>query len=193
MKNTSSGRACKRLWRQALAACLLACAGVVWGSDSKGVSEYQVKAVFLYRFTQFVEWPAEDGAAGDRPFVIGIAGEDPFGPVLDDTVRDEKVQESRPIVIKRLHDDETLPKCDLLFIAQSEKDRLKHLLGKVRGQAVLTVADTGAAAEQGVMINLLVVQGSVKMEINQEALAAAGMKVSAKLLTLAKIVKTKAD
>ena len=127
MKRTSSGRACGRIWRQILAAWLLACAGVVWGGDSKGVSEYQVKAVFLFNFTHFVEWPAEAGAASDQPFVIGIAGEDPFGTVLDDTVRNELAQGRRPIVIQRFRGDETLPKCDILFIAQSQKDRLKEL------------------------------------------------------------------
>ncbi len=192
MKRTSSGRACGRIWRQILAAWLLACAGVVWGGDSKGVSEYQVKAVFLFNFTHFVEWPAEAGAASDQPFVIGIAGEDPFGTVLDDTVRNELAQGRRPIVIQRFRGDETFPKCDILFIAQSQKDRLKELLGQARSRAILTVADTAGAAEQGVMINLVLVQGSVKMEINQDALTAAGLKVSAKLLSLAKIVKGRA-
>jgi hypothetical protein len=192
MKSTTSGTAYSRLWRQILAAWLLACAGVVWGSETKAVSEYQVKAVFLFRFTQFVEWPAEAGAASDRPFVIGIVGEDPFGTVLDDTVRKELVQEHRPIVVQRFQDSETLPKCDILFIAPFEKDRLRDVLGRIKGQAVLTVADTAGAAEQGAMINLLVVQGSVKIEINQDAMTAAGLKVSAKLLSLAKIVKGKA-
>jgi hypothetical protein len=190
MKRTRSAPAYGRLWRQALAAWLLACAGAVWGGELKAVSEYQVKAVFLFRFTQFVEWPAAGGAGADAPFVIGIAGEDPFGAALDEAVRKELVQGRRPIVVERFDGSETIPKCDMLFIGRSAKERANRLLGQVKNQAVLTVADTTGAAEEGVMINLLLAQGSVKMEINQAALASAGLKVSAKLLSLARIVNT---
>jgi hypothetical protein len=176
-----------------VAAWLLACAGMVWGGELKPVSEYQLKAAFLFRFTQFVEWPAQPGATNDRPFVIGIVGEDPFGTNLDDAVRNEFFQETRPIVIHRFRTNEIPAGCDILFIARSEKDRLKEVLTQVKGQATLTVADTASAAEEGVMINLSLVQGSVKMEINKEALTASGLKVSAKLLALAKIVKTKTE
>jgi hypothetical protein len=119
-------------------------------------------------------------------------GEDSFGTILDDAVRDEAVQH-RPIVIRRYRRGETIAQCHILFIARSEKDRLNALLEQCKGQPILTVADTARAAEQGVMINLLLVQGSVKMEINQRAVEAAGLKVSAKLLSLAKIVNPEAD
>ena len=66
MKSTSNARASRPPLAPDSAAWLLACAGVVWGGDTSRVSEYQVKAVFLFNFTQFVEWPAEAGA-GEQP------------------------------------------------------------------------------------------------------------------------------
>ena len=99
--------------------------------------------------------------------MIGIVGEDPFGTILDDAVREELAQDAVPLSFSDSSGDETLAKCDILFIARSEKDRLKGVLDQVRSQAILTVADTAGAAEQGVMINLSLVQGSVKMEINR--------------------------
>ena len=167
-----------------LAACMASAGG------SKSVGEYQVKAVFLYNFTKFVSWPAN--APTNTPFVIGIVGEDPFGTVLDEAVRQE-LMHNRPILIQRLRDDESATNCQMLFISRSEKDRINDVLERVRGRAILTVADAPQAAEQGVMINLLVVQGSVKMEINQNAVEAAGLQVSAKVLSLARIVNTETD
>ena len=192
MKSVLTAKASFRLWRQVLVTWLLLGGCVLWGGDSKPVSEYQVKAVFLYNFTKFADWPREAGASTNSPFVIGVLGEDPFGTILDEAVRDERVQ-NRPIVIRRFRSDETPAKCDILFIARSESDRLNAVLEQVKGQPVLTVADTAQAAEQGVMINLLLAQGSVKMEINQRAVESAGLKVSAKLLSLARIVNTQAD
>ena len=158
----------------------------------KPVGEYQVKSVFLYNFTKFVTWPTNTDSTTNSPFVIGIVGEDPFGNTLEDAVRGELAQ-NQPIVIKRFRSGEAISKCQILFISRSEKDRLNDVLDQVKGQPVLTVADTPRAAEHGVMINLLLVQGSVKMEINQAMVEASRIVVSSKLLSLARIVNTDAD
>jgi len=192
MKSVSTAKASIRLWRQLLFAWLLLGGWMVWAEESKPVSEYQVKAVFLYNFTKFAYWPEEADSTINAPFVIGVVGEDSFGTILDDAVRNEVVRH-RPIVIRRFRRGEPIAQCHILFIARSEKERLNDVLEQVKGRPILTVADTARAAEQGVMINLLLVQGSVKMEINQRAVAATGLKVSAKLLSLAKIVHPEAD
>ena len=194
MKSLFAASACRR-FRQLLVIWLLLPG--VWAfaeGGSRSAGEYQVKAVFLYNFTKFVYWPAEANAAAAArsPFVIGIVGEDPFGANLEEAVRKELVQ-GRPIVVQRFQDHEPITNCDLLFIARSEKDRLDALLAEARSRAILTVADTAKAAEQGVMINLSLVEGSVRMEINQQAVASAGLKVSAKLLSLARIVNTQTE
>src|SRR6266550_1915909 len=60
--------------------------------------EYQVKAVFLFNFAQFVDWPSKAFPEPQTPLVIGVLGEDPFGPYLDETVRGEKVN-NRPLAV----------------------------------------------------------------------------------------------
>ena len=181
-----------RIGCQILVAWLLLGCGMLLAAVSKSVSEYEVKAVFLYNFTKFVTWPAEPDSPGKSPFVIGIVGDDPFGANLENVVGNELVQH-RPIVIQRLRSNETFAKCHILFIARSEKDRLSEILGQIKGRAILTVADTPQTAEQGVMINLSVIQGSVKMEINQNAVESAGLQISAKVLSLARIVNPEGD
>src|SRR5690242_6746479 len=70
---------------------------VCWGTAAP---EYQVKAVFLFNFAQFVEWPAGSFQAADAPFVIGVLGQDPFGAQLDAVARGETVGQ-RPLAIRR--------------------------------------------------------------------------------------------
>jgi len=181
-----------RFGRRVFTTCLLLTGLVVSAGGSKPLGEYQVKSVFLFNFTKFVSWPTNAEPSTNSPFVIGIVGEDAFGNVLDDAVRGEAVQ-NHPIVIQRFRSGEAIGNCHILFISRSEKDRLNQVLAQVRGRPTLTVADAPRAAERGVMINLLLVQGSVKIEINQSAVESARLSVSSKLLNLARIVNSETD
>ncbi len=153
----------------------------------KKAGEYDVKAVFLYNFTRFVDWPETAFADSTSPFVIVIVGDDPFGTSLDAAVSGETVR-NRKLVIQRVPSSESIPRCHLLFVSRSEKDRLPEISRLVRERPTLVVSDIPRAAERGAMVNL-VVQDSVKMEINQSAAEAAGLRISSKLLGLATIVK----
>ncbi|HEY9509056.1 MAG TPA: YfiR family protein [Verrucomicrobiae bacterium] len=156
-------------------------------SDNSVAGEYEVKAVFLYNFTRFVEWPANAFASSNAPLVIAILGNDPFGDVLDNAVRNEVIR-NHPLVVKRFRSGDPVPECQILFICRSEKERLDEILEKLQRAPVLTVADFSRAAERGAMINLIV-KDSVKMEINLPAVTGAGLEISSKLLNIAREVK----
>ncbi len=171
-------------------ACLGLAGGWAAGQDkSASVSEYELKAAFIYNFTQFTDWPPGAFSSTTAPLVIGIVGDDPFGKTMDDLVRGEVVRK-HPLVLKRLRVDEELRGCHLLFISRSEKERLPALLNQLKGSPVLTLSDVDGFAQQGGMVNLLLVNKNVKMEINQAAAGEAGLQISSKLLNLARIVKT---
>src|SRR6185369_4831166 len=99
--------------------------------------EYQVKAVFLYNFTQFVDWPADAFDKPDAPLVIGILGEDPFEKFLDDVVRGEKAG-GHPIVIKRFRDIDSARDCHLLFVGGAEPRRLDTVMSVLKDRMTLT-------------------------------------------------------
>lgn len=150
-------------------------------------SEYQVKAVFLFNFTHFVEWPKSAFAATNAPLTIGIVGEDPFKQRLEEVVQGEEVH-GHPLQIKRLTMEDDLTGCQLLFFSRAIKDRLAAALRQVRGRPILTVGDTSGMAERGVMINLPLGKDNIKMEINLQAARQNGLTISSKLLRLARIV-----
>jgi len=150
--------------------------------------EYSVKAVFLFNFAQFVEWPSEAFPSGQTPLIIGILGDDPFGTYLDETVRGEKVN-NRPLVVRRFHRVDEITTCHVLFISRSELTRLGQILGDLKGRNVLTVGDANNFALEGGVIQLVTEKNKIRMRINLDAAKAADLRISSKLLRPAEIVE----
>ena len=174
-------------WLAILISLWLVVGGLATASENAGLAEYQVKAAFLYNFTKFTDWPDSAFASADAPIIIGIVGVDPFGKTLDDLANGEIVR-GHPLVIKRLHAGDDLRTCHVLFIGRVEKNQLPTLLQNLKASPVLTVSDSPDFADQGGMVNFVLVQEKVKLEINQVSAEQAGLKISAKLLRLARIV-----
>ena len=151
-------------------------------------SEYQLKAVFLYNFAKFVEWPAESFADDQSPIILGILGEDPFGDTIDQIIKGKTIKD-RELTIKRFEKIEKLEACHILFISSSEEKRLEEILETLRDSSVLTVGEMKQFARSGGMINFTVRESKIRFEINVDAAERAKLKISSKLLKLAKIIK----
>ncbi len=149
-------------------------------------SEYEVKAAFIYNFANFVEWP-EGALAPDSTLNICLLGDDPFVKLFDSITG--QVMGKRKVVIKRAASLKDIKPCRVLFIASSEKARLKEITGLARANNILTIGDTEGFAKKGLTINLFMDKGKVRFEINPEAAKQAGLRVSPRLLDLARIVR----
>ncbi len=157
------------------------------GAEDDLTGEYLVKAAFLHNFAKFVEWPAESFSDNSSPITLCILGEDPFGDALE-TIRGKAVK-GRKLVIKQSLRIEDLGQCHMLFISSSEKNRLIHVLDLVKTPNVLTVGDMESFAWHGGIVNLVKKANKIKFEINVDSAIEAGLKISSKLLKLAKIVE----
>jgi hypothetical protein len=149
--------------------------------------EYQLKAVFLFNFAQFVDWPPEAFPEAQTPLVIGVLGEDPFGAYLDETVRGETVN-NRPLIVQRYRQVEEIKTCHVLFISQSETDRLEQILADLKGRNILTVGDADGFARRGGMIRFVIDKNKIRLRVNLEAAKDANLVISSKLLRPAEIV-----
>ena len=129
------------------------------------------------------------GRLRGRPLrlVIGILGKDPFGPYLEEAVRGESVN-GRPLVIQHFHRVEEIQNCQILFISDSEAKRLPDILAKLQGRSILTVSDMENFSPHGGMVRLLTVNNKMQLRINVDALHAAGLTMSSKVLRAAEIV-----
>jgi hypothetical protein len=175
--------------RAALLAVLAAVAFKLDAAEISGkpVREYDLKAAFLFNFTHFVEWPAEAFASDSAPIVIGILGDDPFGPVLDKIIDGETIR-NRKLVIKRSRQVEDLKDCQVLFISKSEKSHIGQILNGLDDTSIFTVSETEGFARRGGVTNLFLQGNKVRFEINVEAARRKGLKISAQLLALGTVV-----
>lgn len=155
----------------------------------KQVTEYQVKAVFLYNLAKFVTWP-EDRQVNRGEFLIGIYGTNPFGSIIHATVENEKLH-NKPIKVVQYSTVSELQDtpCNILFISSSAMEQFETIRKNINNLPILTVSDTRGFPEQGGMVNLRKESQKIEVEINREATSTAGLFISSKLLRLARIVK----
>lgn len=158
-------------------------------AQAQSASEYQVKAAFLFNFARFVEWPANAFLSADSPLQICILGQDPFGRDFEQMIEDKTVSGHR---IEIAH-PEGVPQaraCQILFISFPDKQQIRDILLGLKGSSVLTVGDAPGFAKMGGVINFVLDENRVRFEINQKAAQSAHLKLSARLLTVAKLVLT---
>jgi hypothetical protein len=175
--------------RQATAAVALACAALATPVRAGAPSEHQVKAAFLYNFANFVKWP--EGALGPAgaPLKVCVVGTDPFGAALEEAFRGQVVH-GRRVEISRGPTLAALGRCHILFLSQSEQGHWPELLKELRGTPTLTVGDGPPLVRQGGMVSFVIEAKRVRFEINPGAAEHAGLRISSKLLALARIVES---
>jgi hypothetical protein len=174
-----------------LAKVLLAAALLTpFASQEREAPEYEIKAAFLYNFAVFVEWPLSTFPDGGSPFVVGVVGRDPFGPVLEESFRGKNVG-GRPLAIKRVADVKDLGACHLVFVPASEREKMPRILESLKGTSTLTVGESDGFASGGGCIGFYAEGRKIRFGINLHAVERAGLKVSSKLLRLARVIEGK--
>ncbi|MDP8206156.1 MAG: YfiR family protein [Candidatus Electryonea clarkiae] len=152
-------------------------------------NEQLVKAIFLEKFTQFIDWPSESTIEdSSSPFILGVIGKNPFGTNLEDIYSSQKIK-NRKVEIRYLSNIEEIEACHLLFIGKAKKDIISQIISYTRDKSILTVSDSKGNAKRGVCINFYQDGEKIRFEINQTAVQISGFKMSYKLLKLARIVK----
>jgi hypothetical protein len=182
----------RRPLRALLCGALVVLALVRGAAAIESATEYQVKAVFLYNFSHFVEWPPEAFTTPTEPFVIGILGSDPFGARMDEAVHGELINQ-HPMVIRRFRTAADIGNCQILYIDRSQSEHVKPILAALDHRNTLTVADLEGSAGHGVMIELSTENNRIRLRINADAAKAAGLTISSKLLRPAEIVSATRD
>jgi hypothetical protein len=149
-----------------------------------GPSEASVKAAYLLKFLNYVQWPAASLGAEDAPYVVGVASDDAMFAELQRQTSGRFIQR-HPVTVRRLSGE--LPAgLHVLFIgAHAERARLTALLRQAQGQPVLVVTDTDGALELGSMINFRLVDERVRFEVALEPVKRANLELNTRLLSVA--------
>lgn len=175
----------------ALVAVLLSCLPVSVGAATPSDTPRAplLKAAYLYHFLDFVAWPDSIDGTLVR---VGILGDDPFGPVVDEVFAGP-ADGARRFAIERSDDVDGLRDCHLVFFGLETADAIAAALDALRDLPVLTVAQHPGFAARGGHVNFFVEDERLRFEINLDATQAAGLRPSARLLKLARIVDPEAE
>jgi len=156
-------------------------------SYAQTVSEDQVKAAYLYNFAKFVEWPAQDFANPTAPIRLCLLSNQSFESELNQIVKGKAVA-GHPVTVVPVKNAEQSHSCHILFISSSQDRQAQHIIEALRDTSVLTVGETKGFVEKGGIVNFVLQDDRVQFEVNRRAANQAGLRISSRLLTLAKLV-----
>jgi hypothetical protein len=146
--------------------------------------EYSLKAAFLYRFTDYVDWGNTNTS---QDFTIAVLGESEIIAPLNEIAKNKKVKD-KAMDIKQYNDINDIGACQVIFISKNYAGSIEAVISKIGDKPVLIIAEQNGACEKGACINFLVSENKLKFEINQKAVAKAGLRISSQLLQHAILV-----
>lgn len=164
-----------------------ACARAGQPSQSAVSLEYAVKATYLYKLAPFVNWPPTTFSTADQPFRICVAGDDPFGAYLEKAIAGRSLG-SHPFQVRRLDAVTADADCQIVFISHLASQSIRQALDTVSGKPVLTVVDSTAPNEGGI-VQFVIRRGRVRFVIDTTEAARNHITISSKLLNLAVAVR----
>jgi len=170
-----------------LAVWLLIVNPYITAAQENAVGEYELKAAILYNLTNFVEWPGSAYPDSNAPTLICVLGRDPFGGALTNSIPKEGGK-GRPVVVHRVQPGKDIRDCHVLYISSSERKAVGQIFSTLKGTNVLTVGELSQFALNGGMIQFTLIDKQVQFEINLDAASDVGLKISSRLLALARIV-----
>jgi hypothetical protein len=168
----------------ALAAVVLAPLCIAATVAEREVSEYEVKAAYVFYFAKFTEWPAEVLPNPNSPIMIGVIGDNSFASMLENTVKGKTIQ-NHPILIQNLKMPSDLSGFHMIYVSSYEQQCTNQIAGILQTAPVLTVTEADKNSRSKGLINLLVEEGKIHFEVNLTAVGKTGLKISSKLLRLA--------
>jgi hypothetical protein len=151
-------------------------------------SEDQVKAAFLFNFARYVEWPDRAFADEASPVRICTIGADDFGSVVSAVVEGKSVG-MRAVSVEPVSDVASAEGCHILYAGTASDVSPDEVVSGLAGASVFTIADTAGFAEKGGIANFFRADNKVRFEINPTAARGAGLKISSRLLRLARVVE----
>lgn len=155
------------------------------GADQ--VDEYELKAAFLYNFAKFVRWPEDERASSGAPIRVCTLGGSDLADVIVRVMEGKEV-DGHPLAVERIDGLGDARRCNILFVARDSEVSGAAVAGAVRGSSTLTVGESEGFAREGGMVNFVREDKKIRFEINQAAARKADLRISSKLLRLAKLV-----
>jgi hypothetical protein len=154
-------------------------------SAQREAEEYNLKAAFIYSFTQYVDW--DNSSFPEKNFIIGVIGNSPIVDALNELARSKTVKGNK-IIVRQYNKPSDIRFCHVLFISKNCNFPITDVLSRVWLKEVLSISEQEGGAAEGAAFNFMIRNNTLKFEANYKTINAAGLKVSSELLKLAYLV-----
>lgn len=174
---------------------LLFCAALLFGVRAEAqapMGESQVKAMFVYNFLKFVEWPVDASVGPKDPFVVLIIGDGATADATEGFLEANMIGD-RPLVVRRTQSDPSFTGVRAAFVVERDTKKLHRILAAASAAGVLTIGEGDDFATLGGVIGLLVENRKVRFDVDTSAAQSAGLRVSSKLLALTRNVRSSSN
>jgi hypothetical protein len=153
--------------------------------QAQQVTDYKVQANIIYRFTKYVDWPANK-KSGD--FIIGMIGDSPLYDELKNLSANKTVGNQKIVVIK-MSPSASSYTCHILFISEEESSSLKKIAIVTAAAPILIISESDGLARKGACLNFITVDDRLKIEINKNNADQRNLHIASELLELGIIIK----
>jgi hypothetical protein len=157
--------------------------------DAQSPLARRVKAAFLYKFLDYIEWPPHAFADSASPLVIGVLGSDQAVSEVREVIGD-RVAQGRGVLVRRHRDGDPLSGTHMLYVTQPETPRTTALSQVARGTGTVVVTEAENGLALGSVVNFRIVDGRVRFDIALAAAERTGLRISSRLLAVAQNVRT---
>ena len=184
-----------RIWRGALLAMLLlglmsAPAAAI--AQRAEAPEASVKAAFLYKFAGYVEWTPASFASDDAPFVIAVLGAEDVAAELAKIIPGRSVA-GHPVTLRKLRDGDSIRGAHFLFVGRMEAPRMQAILRSAQQQGTIAVTEIDKGLEHGAAINFVLTDDRLGFEVSLDSAEKSGLRISSRMLTVARRVIPRAS
>jgi hypothetical protein len=159
-----------------------------YSAEAEPVPEYNVKAAYLLLFARYAHWPEEVFPSADAPLLIAVIGEDPFGPILDETMRDQRVG-SHPVQILRVQNPEAALNSHVVFISGQQRVFERRAWDLFKSRPVLTVGESSDSLDVGAIVRLVEDRDKIRFDVDWKAAEQAGIRIASPMLVSARRVR----
>ena len=157
--------------------------------EATQAKEFHVKALFLYNFANYVEWPEDAFKASDSPLRMCLYGNVPFGGFLD-VVSGTRIRDRFLKVLRTADAKEIEPGCHILFVGTDRLDLIEDLFKNINHLFVLSIGEVKGFTNKGGIVNILRTSDQAQFEINLSKAIENGLLIDSDLLALARIINS---
>jgi len=154
--------------------------------SAQSIDEYQMKAGYIGKFANYIDWSGHSEDYNSEFFIISIIGNSPIEQALRDFYMNQKIND-KPVKILSINDITLISKINILFIAPDNEQNLDQIIRKTEFKPILTVSDASGFSQYGVLINFYIDNNTIRFEINKTMVEKADLEMNSLLYRVAKI------